>query len=116
MLLRVSCLLLLSWTSLLTAQGPTPPVEIRDLRAVPRDIADDVQRVFNATGTRRVSGDHTILPSETVNQDVAVLAGQLVITGQVTGNVVIINGSVVVRDAGRVSGSATAIGGTVTTR
>ena len=115
MLLRVSCLLLLSWTSLLTAQGSTPPVEIRDLRAVPRDIADDVQRVFNATGTRRVSGDHTILASETVNQDVAVLAGQLVITGQVTGNVVIINGSVVVRDAGRVSGSATAIGGTVTT-
>ena len=115
MLLRVSCLLLLSWTSLLTAQVSTPPVEIRDLRAVPRDIADEVQRVFNATGTRRVSGDHTILPSETVNQDVAVLAGQLVITGQVTGNVVIINGSVVVRDAGRVSGSATAIGGTVTT-
>jgi Omp85 superfamily domain len=115
MLLRVSCLLLLSWTSLLTAQGSTPPVEIRDLRAVPRDIADEVQRVFNATGTRRVSGDHAILSSETVNQDVAVLAGQLVITGQVTGNVVIINGSVVVRDAGRVSGSATAIGGTVTT-
>ena len=112
---RFTVLLLLSWTSLLTAQGTTPPVEIRDLRAVPRDIADEAQRVINAAGTRRVSGDVTIPPSQTLNQDVAVLSGQLVITGQVTGNVVVINGSIVVRGAGRVSGSATAIGGTVTT-
>jgi len=47
---RFSLFLLLIWTSLLTAQGTTPPVEIRDLRAVPRDIADEAQRVINAAG------------------------------------------------------------------
>ncbi len=96
-------------------QTTARPVEIRDLRNVPRDVADDVQTVFNAQTTRRVSGDLTIAAHETLNGDVAVIGGQVVVAGQVTGKVVVINGSLVVRSAGRVGGSVTVIGGTFTT-
>src|SRR5688572_1689421 len=108
--------LLLSCAAALQAQQPAPPaVEIRDLRSVPRDVADEVQQVFNATSTRRVSGDVTVGASETVTGDLAVMAGQVIVAGQVTGRVVVINGAVVVRSAARVGGSAIAIGATVTT-
>ena len=113
---RLTTVLLLGWTVTLQGQQAAPPVvEIRDLRSVPRDVADEVQQVFNATPTRRVSGDVTVGASETVTGDLAVMAGQVIVAGQVTGRVVVINGSLVVRSAGRVGGSAIAIGGTVTT-
>jgi hypothetical protein len=112
---RLTILLLLSWAAALPGQQTAPPVEVRDLRAVPRDIADEVQQLFNAPASRRVTGDLTIAASETVNGDVAVMGGQVVVAGRVTGRVAVINGSLVVRAAGRVGGSATVIGGTVTT-
>jgi hypothetical protein len=112
---RITTVLLLCWVAALPAQQAGPPVvEIRDLRAVPRDIADEVQLVFNAGASRRVTGDLTVVASEVIDGDVAVLGGQVVIAGRVSGKVVVINGSLVVRGAGRV-GSATVIGGTVTT-
>jgi hypothetical protein len=111
---RLTIILLLGLATATQAQTP-PIVEVRDLRTVPRDVADEVAEVFNAPVTRRVSGDLTIAAAEVVNGDLAVMDGQLTITGQVTGRVVVINGSVVVRGAGRVGGSAIAIGGTVTT-
>ena len=113
---RLTTVLLLGWTVALQGQQAAPPVvEIRDLRSVPRDVADEVQQVFNAPSTRRVSGDLTIGPSETIAGDLAVMAGHVIVAGQVTGRVVVINGGLVVRSAGRVGGSAVAIGGTVTT-
>jgi hypothetical protein len=116
MRLRSTFLLLLTWSAVPQAQQPAPPsVEVRDLRAVPRDIADEVQQVFNATTSRRVTGDLTVSASEVIEGDVAVMAGQVVVAGRVTGRVVVINGSLVVRGAGRVTGPVTVIGGTVTT-
>ena len=107
---RITTVLLLCWVAALPAQQAGPPVlEIRDLRAVPRDIADEVQLVFNATTSRRVTGDLTVAASEVIDGDVAVLGGQVVIAGRVSGKVVVINGSLVVRGAGRV-GSATGPG------
>ena len=116
MRLRPLLTLLLTWSAVLQAQQTAPPtVEVRDLRAVPRDIADEVQQVFNAATSRRVSGDLTVAASEVIDSDVAVLAGQVVVAGRVTGRLVVINGSVVVRGAGVVVGPVTVIGGTVTT-
>jgi hypothetical protein len=116
MRLRPTLLLLLTWSAIATAQQASPPtVEVRDLRAVPRDIADEVQRVFNATTSRRVTGDLTVSASEVVEGDVAVMAGQVIVAGRVTGRLVVVNGSLVVRGAGRVTGPVTVIGGTVTT-
>ena len=112
---RITSVLLLCWAVALPAQQSTaPPVAIRDLRSVPRDVADEVQQVFNAAGSRRASGDLTVSSSDVITGDVAVLGGQVIVAGRVTGKVVVINGSLVVRGSGRV-GSATVIGGTVTT-
>ena len=116
MRLRLAAHLLLIGATGLSAQDPRPAVlEVRDLRSVPRDVADEVQQVFNASQTRRVSGDLTIAAAEVISGDLAVVGGQVAVNGQVTGRVVVINGSVVVRGAGRVGGSVIAIGGTVTT-
>lgn len=107
--------IILSCAPLLGAQQSRPAVEIRDLRAVPRDIADEVQQVFNATTSRRASGDLTIPLTETVNGDVAVMSGHVVVSGRVTGRIVVINGSLIVRGEGRVTGPVTIIGGTLST-
>lgn len=112
------CLSLVSllWiTGVAGAQQAAPVVEIRDLRAVPRDIADEVQNAFNAVGLRRVTGDVTVASSEVIRGDLAVLSGQVVVAGQVGGRVVVINGSLVVRGNGRIAGPVTVIGGTITT-
>ncbi|MGH9204256.1 MAG: hypothetical protein ACRD2A_23765, partial [Vicinamibacterales bacterium] len=114
-MIRLSIPLLLSAAAIAAAQEPqSPTLEVRDLRAVPREIADEVQQIFNTPRTRRVSGDLTVPASEVIDGDVAVISGQVTIAGRVTGRVVVINGSVVVRGAGRV-GSLTVIGGTFTT-
>jgi hypothetical protein len=114
-MIRHTISLLLIGATFAHAQQPTPSVlEVRDLRAVPSDVANEVQRVFNAPESRRVSGDLTVSPSEVIRGDVAVLAGQVVVAGQITGRLVVINGSVVIRGAGRIGGSVTTIGGTVT--
>lgn len=116
MRLRPVFILLLTWSAFLQAQQQSPPVvEVRDLRAVPHDVADEVQQIFNATTSRRVSGDLTVPASEVIEGDVAVMAGRVIVAGRVTGRLVVINGSVVVRGAGRVAGPVTVIGGTVTT-
>ena len=112
---RLTTVLLLGWAAALPAQQTSPPpVEIRDLRAVPRDIADEIQQVFNAPGSRRVSGELTLSASDVIEGDVAVIGGQVIVAGRISGRVVVINGSLVVRGGGRV-GAATVIGGTVTT-
>src|SRR5688572_28058746 len=115
MRLRTFIALSLVCAPVLGAQQSRPAVEVRDLRAVPRDIADEVQQVFNATASRRASGDLTIPATETVNGDVAVVSGHVVVSGRVTGRVVVINGSLIVRGEGRVAGPITVIGGTVST-
>ena len=113
--LRSFLALLLSCAPLLAAQQSRLAVEVRDLRAVPRDIADEVQQVFNAASSRRASGDLTIPATETVTGDVAVMSGHVVVSGRVTGRIVVINGSLIVRGEGRVAGPITVIGGTFST-
>jgi hypothetical protein len=112
---RHSLVLLFACAALLPAQQSRPVVEVRDLQAVPRDVADEVQQVFNAESSRRVTGDLTVSSSEVIGSDVAVLNGHVVVAGRVTGRIVVINGSLVVRGEGRVDGAITVIGGTVTT-
>ena len=114
MRLGVVAHLLLSGAIALQAQEPQGAVlEVRDLRAVPRDIADEVQQIFNAPRTRRVSGDLTVSASDVIDGDLAVVGGQVAVNGRVTGRIIAINGNVVVRSAGRVDGTVIAIGGTV---
>jgi len=96
------------------AQG-TDSLEIRDLRAVPQDIEDEVRRVVHDGATRQVRGNLEIASRDSVASDVAVMEGELVVEGVVTGRIVAINGSVTVRGHGRVTGSVIVIGGGLAT-
>lgn len=111
---RLAFLLLCCCVTALPAQQAPTPVQVRDLRAVPRDVAHEVQQLFNASATRRLSGDATVAPYEVIDGDLAVLGGQLVVTGRVSGRVAVVNGSLVVRGSGHIGGSVIVIGGTVT--
>lgn len=78
---------------------------------VPRDVAMEVTQVFNARGTRRVRGDFTLAPGDTVRGDLAVLDGIARISGVITGQLVVMNGDVRLLDGARIDQSLTIVGG-----
>lgn len=91
-------------------------VERRDgrrLGGVPRDIALEVTAVWNAPATRRVRGDFTVAPLDTVRGDLAVLGGRVRVAGVVTGQVVVLNGDAALIDGARIARSLTVIGGSL---
>lgn len=82
------------------------------LGSVPRDVALEVTRVFNAPSTRRVRGDFTLAAADTVRGDLAVLNGNARLAGVVYGDVVVLNGDVFLQDGARLEKSLTVLGGT----
>src|SRR5690606_20108762 len=82
--------------SLLCA-GTTVPVagqQPLDERVLPREVADEVLRLWNAPGTLRVEGPYTVEAAREVSGDIAVLGGELVVSGRVLGRIVAVNASV----------------------
>ena len=90
---------------------PAQPLPTRAIGAVPRDVALEAARVFNAATTRRVRGDLQLTERDTVRGDLAVLNGQLDLAGVVLGEVVVLNGDVRLAPTGRVARHLTVIGG-----
>lgn len=86
------------------------PVEEMDL---PRFVADEVIEFFNREGTVRFEGRAEIPVGRVVDGNVAVLGGPLVLGGEVRGDVVVVNGDLVIAAGGRVTGDVTVVGGTV---
>lgn len=82
------------------------------LGSVPRDVALEVTRLFNAPSTRRVRGDFTLAAADTVRGDLAVLNGNARLAGVVYGDVVVLNGDVFLQDGARLEKSLTVLGGT----
>lgn len=80
---------------------------------VPRDVALEVTRIFNAGSTRRVRGDFALAATDTVRGDIAVLNGNARLNGIVTGDVVVLNGDVTLADGARVGKGLTIVGGTL---
>lgn len=72
--------------------------------------ADSLVAFFNRPGTTRLTGDARLTAQ---TQDVAMLAGELVLAGEVTGDVVIINGSIRFEAGSRVDGDIHVIGGPI---
>ena len=85
-----------------------------DERVLPRDVADDVLRVWNAPGTLRVTGPYMVEAAREVVGDIAVLGGELTVAGHVSGRVVSINADVHLTTGSRVDGEILAVGGRVT--
>lgn len=81
---------------------------------LPESVADEIVAFFNAPTTTRFRGAADIAAGRTVEGDVAVLEGPLVIAGRVDGDVVVVNGDVIIEPGGRVEGDVTVLGGRAT--
>lgn len=90
------------------AAAQTPVVEAE----LTLERADSLIAFFNRPGTTRLTGDAR-LPAQSDVTDVAMLAGELVLAGRVTGSVVVINGSIRFEPGAVVDGAVFVIGGPV---
>ena len=102
-----------------TAQDPAQRadvVQVRESRALPREVADDIASVFNAPGARRVDGDLTIPAGTEIQSDLAILNGTLTVAGRVNGRVVAVNGDVVLEPTARLEQDLTIVGGRLDSR
>jgi hypothetical protein len=86
-----------------------PPAEGRS--AIPPGVAREAAEVYNATPTLRSVGPLTVDSARTVEGDVAVIDGPLVVAGRVTGRVVAINADVELRPGAVVEGDVLVLGG-----
>ena len=80
---------------------------------LPRDVSREATRMFNETSALRSTERLEIGEDRTVDGDVAVLNGPLLISGRVRGRVVAINSDVVLRPTARIEGDLWVVGGEV---
>jgi hypothetical protein len=106
-----AALLLLVLAAADPASAQQPAVVVSAL--LPDSVAERVVAFYNRAATTRLTGDARIGPAAGMRGDLAVLAGGLVVEGDVEGDVVVINGDLVVRPGGRIGGVATVVGGDV---
>lgn len=87
-----------------------------DTGGVPRQVADEVVRRFNAPGTVRMMGRSTIPGRSAIEGDVAVLGGPLIVAGTIRGAVVAVNADVEFADGGEITGQVLVVGGRILAR
>ena len=85
----------------------------QDPGALPADLAQRATRVLNHPETLRYEGNARIEAGDRVEGDVAVLDGNLELSGHVEGDVVVVNGELRLAEGGRVDGSVLVVGGDV---
>ena len=88
------------------SQGP-------NVRRLPRDVADEVIRYFNAPGTLRFSGVTRIPAARGIDGDVAVLGGTVNLAGRISGSLYVINGDLVLDPGAVIGGDVLVVGGTI---
>lgn len=98
----------------LMAVAPAEAQRKSEGRALPSYLADRVIAVFEAPGTRMYEGGGRIGNREVVRGDVAVLEGRLELAGEVVGDVVVVNGDLILDSFARVTGDVIVLGGAVT--
>lgn len=84
--------------------------------SLPRDVAREVADRWNAAGTHRVRGPFSLVVTDTLRGDLAIIDGPVSIAGVVTGDLIVINANVTMDSSGRVGGSLTVVGGDVSGR
>jgi hypothetical protein len=84
-----------------------------DRSGLPRDVAREATTLFNETAAVRTTDRLEIEEGRTIEGDVAVLNGPVIIAGQVRGRVLAINSDVVLRPSARIDGDLLVVGGEV---
>jgi hypothetical protein len=110
-MLRLALSLLLVTGVVQSQQPDSLRVSQLQARSVPREVIEELARVYNAPGTLRVGGSYDIESGRVVESDVAVLDGPLTIGGHVRGRVIAINGSVFLEPGARVDRDILIVGG-----
>ena len=83
-----------------------------EARALPRVVADEAIRMYNAPTTTRLVG-RTRLPSGNEwRGDVAVRSGPVIVAGRVQGTLLVINGDLLFESGAEVTGNVLVVGGT----
>jgi hypothetical protein len=102
---------------LATLGAVTVSAQGRDARSdragLPHDVAREATRLFNETAAMRSTGRVEIDEDRTIDGDVAVLNGPVLISGRVRGRVLAINSDVVLRSTARIDGDLLVVGGEV---
>lgn len=83
------------------------------VRQLPRDVADEVIRFYNAQETVRFAGPTRIPAARGVDGDVAVLGGPVSVAGRVSGSLMVVNGDLFLEPGAVVSGNVTVVGGVI---
>jgi len=78
---------------------------------LPRPVADSIIAFFNRPSTIRLQGRADIPAGRAIVGDVAVLGGPVTVSGEIDGDLVVVNGSLTLRPEGRVTGDVTVVGG-----
>jgi hypothetical protein len=92
------------------AQEPQIPL----VGGLPDSVAHRVIAFYNAPGTVRINGDTRVASGATLSGDIVVLGARLDVAGRIDGEVVVINGVLVIEPGGRIEGPATVVGGGLT--
>lgn len=107
---------LLLWALPLSGQGATDTIP-RDaaLRGadLPPDVAERILDFVNDPRTIHFSGRTRVPAERTITGDVAVVGGPLIVAGRIVGDVVVVNGNVVLDPDAEITGSLTVAGGAV---
>src|ERR1700690_1391633 len=77
------------------------------------DSASTYRRYRSAESAVTFSGNTSIDPSDTIDGNVVVKGGTLTVVGLVHGDALSINGDIIVKDGGKITGNARAINGKV---
>jgi len=103
--------------ALLALSAATADAQVRDSQTdrtgLPRDVAREAARLFNEPAAMRSTGRVEIDESRTIDGNVAVLDGPLLISGRVRGRVLAINSDVILRSTARIDGDLLVVGGEV---
>src|SRR5260221_1444787 len=84
-----------------------------EARALPRVVTDEVIRFYNAAGTTRLVGRTRLPRGNEWRGNVAVRNGPVLVAGRVQGSLVVINGDLLFDTGAEVTGDVIVVGGTV---
>ncbi|HSG07929.1 MAG TPA: hypothetical protein VLA36_06215 [Longimicrobiales bacterium] len=102
------------WFAVVLAAAPLTAQErgVSELD-LPRGVADDVIAFFNDSTTIRFQGRAQVPAGSSIQGNVAVLGGPLQVAGDILGEVVVVNGNLILLDGAGISGNVTVLGGEV---